>query len=84
MAIITRAHQQPSAMTNFWSLPKPVREKIYRMHLVSDEPVGFGTYVDICGVSVGQWWARYAYSRSRRMMPCLLKVSQEIDREGKR
>jgi hypothetical protein len=52
-SILTRPPtlQQLATMKGFCDLPKPVREKIYRMHLVQDRPVKFSDFKAICNCS---------------------------------
>jgi hypothetical protein len=66
-------------MKGFCDLPKPVREKIYRMHLVQDRPVKFSDFKAICNRSNEP--KKFA-NKAPRIMPCLLQVSRKIEREG--
>lgn len=63
-------------MANFWDLPKPVREKIYRMHLVRDGPIAREKHLRI----VKHTWDRRQYQR--HFMPPLLCVSKRFDKEA--
>jgi hypothetical protein len=67
-------------MPNFWSLPKPVREKIYRMHLVHDEPVNLETFQELCAAINDE--PGFRCIEQSRMMPCLLSISRDMEREG--
>lgn len=60
-------------MTNFWDLPKAVRERIYRLHLVQDLPVGRRDYFTSCNMPRG---------KHSKTMPCLLAASTKIEREA--
>ena len=61
-------------MKGFCDLPKPVREKIYRMHLVQDDPVEFPEFKAFCNFSNDD--------DPPQIMPSLFQVSRKIDREG--
>lgn len=63
-------------MTNFWDLPKAVREKIYRMHLVQDSPVTLNDFKTFCN--------KCRVSSSERVTPCLLQADLRIEREAAR
>ena len=67
-------------MKGFCDLPKPVREKIYRMHLVQDDPIKFSDFQTICNFSEED---EKATKKIPQMMPSLLQVSRKIEREGK-
>lgn len=80
---MTLTLQWDAAMTNFWNLPKLVREKIYRMHLVRDAPVDYEKFIDLCGVTDADWRFRGMKLQPEPMLPRILHVSQEMEEEGK-
>ncbi|GIZ45571.1 hypothetical protein CKM354_000873100 [Cercospora kikuchii] len=61
-------------MPDFWDLPRKVRDKIYRMHLVHDKPIGRREHDEMCNRGIG----RYHPKR----MPTILRVSARADREA--
>ena len=66
-------------MANFWDLPKPVRERIYRLHLVQDGPIDLDTFEASCGEHLKPTWSD---DRSaRRGMPQLMQVCKRTERE---
>lgn len=66
-------------MANFWNMPKPLREKIYRLHLVQEHPVTFAHFRDACGgFAEDPPWPR----RHTRTMPRLLKLCKRTEREA--
>jgi hypothetical protein len=68
-------------MKTFWDLPKPVHERIYRLHLVAEEqPVSFEAYRETCGYpeSDGCETARPA----KLLCPSLLDVYRKMEREA--
>jgi hypothetical protein len=67
-------------MKGFYDLPKPVREKLYRMHLVQDGPVRFSEFKAICNCSDDD--DDQPSGKTPRMVPSLLQVSRKIEREG--
>lgn len=83
-------------MANFMDLPKPVREKIYRLHLIADkQPVTFEAYKQACGSSatIGDYEGMdprtlrdngVDISRDgiSRTMPALLRVNDTIERKA--
>jgi hypothetical protein len=77
-------------MRTFWGLPKAVREKIYRLHLVADEqPVDFEAYKKNCGYTetckdeVRGYISRYSHPKPAKLkMPQLLQVSRRVEREA--
>jgi len=66
-------------MKGFYDLPKPVREKIYRMHLVQDDPVKFSEFKAICNCSDEN---EKSSEKPPRIMPSLFQVSRKVEREG--
>ena len=83
-------------MANFMDLPKPVREKIYRLHLIADEqPVTFEAYKQACGspATIGDYEGVHLHTLhdngvdtsrngTSRTMPALLQVNDTIEREA--
>lgn len=68
-------------MTNFMDLPKPVREKIYRLHLVAEkQPVDFEAYKKICGYT--ETWTRGVRKPTELKCPSLLLLSSEVEKEA--
>ena len=68
-------------MTNFWDLPKLVRERIYRLHLVQEDPVDLDRFEAHCGEDFPPLWS----TRNRgslRGIPQLLKVCKKTEREA--
>lgn len=65
-------------MANFWDLPKPVREQIYRLHLVQEDPVHLREFEASCGGFRSFW----GDSRQRRGIPHLLQVCKRTEREA--
>jgi hypothetical protein len=71
-------------MKTFWDLPKPVREKIYRLHLVEEQqPVDFAAYKKACRYTEA---SRDLYGSAAKpanvKSPTLLQVSRKIEREA--
>lgn len=67
-------------MANFMDLPKAVREKIYRLHLLDEpQPIPLCYYKQACGRSA---FATAYDKKNPRMMPQLLQVSRKIEREA--
>lgn len=71
-------------MKTFWDLPKPVREKIYRLHLVADEqPVDFTAYRKTCGYTEDVRHGEHHESKPAKLRrPNLLQVSRKMEREA--
>lgn len=83
-------------MANFMDLPEPVRERIYRLHLIADEqPVTFESYKQTCGspATIGDYEGMdlktlrdngvdTSKDGKSRTMPVLLQVSDAIEREA--
>lgn len=61
-------------MANFWDLPRPVREKIYRMHLVRDGPISREEHHQIVKHDPRTYRRHY--------MPPLLCVSKKFEKEA--
>jgi hypothetical protein len=70
--------RQTTAMTSFWDLPKPVREKIYRMNLRLTTPAKYETYKELSG---GTQPAADG-TEVQQIMPPLLQVSYRLELEG--
>ena len=71
-------------MANFWDLPKPVREQIYRLHLVQENPVDLDDFEAACGGDLAPIWG-YSSSRNRKIrrgQPKLLEVCKKTEREA--
>ena len=64
-------------MANFWDLPKPVREQIYRLHLVQEDPVDLKDFQAACGRNWNSIWPE-----SHRKVPRLLDVCKKTEREA--
>ncbi|KAM3416663.1 hypothetical protein BST61_g8254 [Cercospora zeina] len=62
-------------MPDFWDLPRKVRDKIYRMHLVHDGPVTEDAHDKMCR-------NRKALGYRPQQMPMILHVSPRADREA--
>lgn len=65
-------------MTNFWDLPKPVREKIYRLHLRFTTPVKYETFKELSGGTQ----AAADGTKVQKIMPLLLQVLYRLELEG--
>jgi len=66
-------------MANFWDLPKPVREQIYRLHLVQKDPVDLVSFEAACGGKPTPIWGRPG-SHSAKLL--LFKVCRKTEREA--
>jgi hypothetical protein len=82
----TTRHQR-FAMANFWDLPKPVRKKIYRLHLVQDAPIATQDFEIFCGRTHDHM--RHSAGRNSKerrpktkLMPNLLQADRKIEREA--
>lgn len=65
-------------MANFWDLPKPIREKIYRLHLVHDQPITQHDFLQLCIQG-----RRCSYTQCNvKTMPRLLQADRKIEREA--
>jgi hypothetical protein len=64
-------------MAKFWDLPKPVREQIYRLHLVQEDPVDLKNFDAACGRNWTSIWPE-----SHRKSPRLLEVCKKTEREA--
>lgn len=62
-------------MANFWDLPKDVRKKIYRLHLVREDPVTLEEHADATD------FCDYSTSSHRRM-PHICFVSHKAEKEA--
>jgi len=71
-------------MKTFWDLPKPVREKIYRLDLVAQkQPVDFTIYKKTCGYTENAGDADHGVGKPpKTQCPNLLQVSRKIEREA--
>ena len=60
-------------MANFWDLPKPVREKIYRLHLVREGTTSVADFdTDV----------KYKYDAASKFVPPICRVSQKAEKEA--
>lgn len=66
-------------MANFWDLPKQVREKIYRLHLVQEDPIDRIEFEAHCG---GGLRSIHSLHGQRRAMPQLLQLSKKAENEA--
>ena len=66
-------------MANFWDLPQPVREQIYRLHLVQQDPVGLKDFDAACRKG---WDSIWDDPESHRKSPRLLQVCKKTEREA--
>ena len=71
-------------MKTFWDLPKPVRERIHRLHLVAEkQPVGFEIHQQYCGYTeISHDLEGDTKKPAKRKCPNLLQVSRKIEREA--
>lgn len=83
-------------MANFMDLPKPVREKVYRLHLIADkQPVTFEAFKQTCRspATIGDYEGAdlktlrdngvdTSKDGKSRTMPVLLQASDAIEREA--
>lgn len=60
-------------MTNFWNLPRSVRERIYRLDLVHEASLELDVYISMCGK---------VHTHPPRTMPCLMQVSRRLELEA--
>lgn len=60
-------------MPTFWDLPKPVRNKIYRLHLVHHDPLDLDAFKALCNT---------LENGAQRRMPAVFAVCVKIDREA--
>lgn len=67
-------------MTNFWDLPKKIRERIYRLLLVFDEPVCNEMHQDLSAEPDGTHLNRLG--RSYKHVPLLLRSDKKIEKEA--
>jgi hypothetical protein len=73
-------------MANFWDLPEAVRKKIYRLHLIQDDPITYDDYKKFCGCTRSD--AKLAVkSRTKRNLeikvsPRLLQAHWKLDFEA--
>jgi hypothetical protein len=65
-------------MANFWDLPKDVRERIYRLHLVQADPIDLDEFLASCEGDPVPLWRRGQH----RGMPKLLHVCKKTEREA--
>jgi hypothetical protein len=68
-------------MANFWDLPKTVRERIYRLHLVQPYPIDFTEFVAACGGDTSRALSHY-HMKKHRGIPKLLQVCKKSEREA--
>jgi hypothetical protein len=66
-------------MANFWDLSKSVREQIYRLHLVQEDPIDLNEFEIACGRNPTSVWS---YHESHRKNPRLLQVCKKTEREA--
>jgi hypothetical protein len=64
-------------MANFWDLPKDVRERIYRLHLVQADPIDLDEFQNSCEDD-----RTYRYLHRGKRMPRLLHVCKKTEREA--
>jgi hypothetical protein len=73
-------------MPNFWDLPKAVRKRIYRLHLLQNDPVTYDDFKEICGCTQPDDRLLKELHGNRRcetkLMPNLLQAARKIDREA--
>jgi len=72
-------------MKTFWNLPKPVREKIYRLALIEEEqPVDFAAYKKTCGYTEENADDMDCDTKKPAKLKCpdLLQVSRKVEREA--
>ena len=68
-------------MANFWDLPKPVREKIYRLHFRFTTPLKYETLKRLSG-DERKYSAAKKDTNVERIMPQLLQTSYRLEIEG--
>jgi len=77
-------------MANFWNLPKTVREKIYRFHLIQNDSITIEDFEKSCGFTqpvdgVRRLTVQPGSKRKRyetKLMPNLLQADRKIEREA--
>src|ERR1700753_3109740 len=67
-------------MANFWDLPKHVRERIYRLHLVYDEPITPDEHDHLVKYDSSQTYAAKT-SREPKYMPPVFHISTKAEKE---
>lgn len=67
-------------MTTFWDLPKKVREEIYRLHLVQQEPVDYALFKNLCGYPENDPDTEPFVKE--RIMPLIFQASRRLEKEG--
>jgi hypothetical protein len=82
----TTRHQR-FAMANFWDLPEAVRKKIYRLHLMQDNPIAYDDFAESCGhtqleVQLSARRDRGTRPPKTKLMPSLLQADRKIEREA--
>jgi hypothetical protein len=65
-------------MANFWDLPKDVRERIYRLHLVKEKPIDIYEFEASCQSDLAPLWRR----GKQHGMPKLLHVCKKTECEA--
>ena len=64
-------------MANFWDLPRPVRDRIYRLHLVQDDPITTKRQIELAQTI--QLQGRYHH---QKRVPPICAISRKADREA--
>lgn len=62
-------------MGDFWDLPRPLRERIYRLHLVQDDPIDLTQLQAACGRLV---WS-FRNGTARRGMPQVMQLAKTVE-----
>ena len=67
-------------MAGFWDLPKELREKIYRMHLVQQNRVTYKRFKTLSGCTEKDPFGDA--TKLERIMPNIFQVSRKLEQEG--
>lgn len=67
-------------MAGFWDLPKELREKIYRMHLVQQNRVTYKRFKTLSGCTEMDSFGDA--TKLERIMPNIFQVSRKLEQEG--
>ena len=70
-------HRVYAEMAKFWDLPKPVRERIYRLHLVDHEPITTTKHMSRVGQREIDW-----RNPHRNFVPPICSVSLKAEKEA--
>jgi len=77
-ANLAQLHQHTTTINtaNFWDLPRPVRDRIYRLNLVHEDVLDLVDFQDACGVEGNP------YESAPRWLPLLLQLCSRTEQEA--